>query len=344
MSVRLFVLGLPGSGKSTAARYIEMLARDCGWETSHFNDCDVLFQMVLADEESPSPSVLGAETRILAQIEAKLSSLVRRIKANPYKAETQALAQIEAKLSSLAPITVKVLYCYAREDKAFRDELDNHLSALKHSGQITTWCDREISPGTEWEHELSIHLESANLILLLISADFLASDYCWSKEMSRSLERHQSGEAYVIPVILRAVHCKGTPISELQFLPTDGKPITQWLDRDHAFEDVTHNISEVVTRLRTQLEEEQKRRQCVQEELKTNFEELKKRINNRNRSLDRLETKIQAQTRQKNRLQAQIKAIQDKLTELETNVASSEKALSAELTEEEQLVQECKNL
>jgi len=85
---------------------------------------------------------------------------------------------------------IKLFYCYAREDKALRDELEKHLSWLKRRYQLKNWHDREIVPGEEWEQSIDTHLNTAHLILLLISPDFMASDYCYGKEMQRALNRH----------------------------------------------------------------------------------------------------------------------------------------------------------
>src|SRR5450755_1633152 len=99
--------------------------------------------------------------------------------------------------------TLKLFYCYARADKALRDELDIHLSNLKRQHGVTSWYDGEISPGREWEKEIDTQLRSAHLILLLITPNFMASDYCYSIEMQRALDRHQKGVAHIIPIILR---------------------------------------------------------------------------------------------------------------------------------------------
>src|SRR5215472_6110261 len=99
--------------------------------------------------------------------------------------------------------SVKIFISYAHKDEALRDELEKHLSLLQRQGFITSWNDRQILPGTEWAYAISEHLNTAQIILLLISSDFLASDYCYSIEMERALERHEAGEAYVVPVILR---------------------------------------------------------------------------------------------------------------------------------------------
>ncbi len=130
-----------------------------------------------------------------------------------------------------------------------RDELDRHLSALKKQGLISAWHDRMIGPGMEWKGAIDEHLEAAELILLLVSADFLASDYCYDIEMVRALERHEAGAAVVIPVVLRAVDWSDTPIRKLQALPADEKPVASWPDRDEAFANIAAGIRKAVLKL-----------------------------------------------------------------------------------------------
>ncbi len=144
---------------------------------------------------------------------------------------------------------IKLFYCYARKDKALRDELETHLSPLKRQYPLTNWSDREISPGEDWEQAIDRHLSTAHLILLLISPDFMASNYCYGKEMQRALERHEAGTCRVIPILLRPVYWEEAPFGKLQMLPTDAKPITRWQDHDDAFEDVVKGISKAVKEL-----------------------------------------------------------------------------------------------
>src|SRR6266568_1087976 len=143
-------------------------------------------------------------------------------------------------------IPVEVFYSYAHEDEAFRNELEKHLSLLRRQGLITAWYDRLILSGTDWAQAIDEHLERASVILLLISADFLASDYCYGIEMKRALERHQANEARVIPILLRPVDWNSAPFGYLQALPTDAKPITTWRNRDAAFTDVAAGIRRVI--------------------------------------------------------------------------------------------------
>ena len=141
---------------------------------------------------------------------------------------------------------VEVFYSYAHKDEAFRNKLETHLSLLRRQGLITAWHDRHILPGTDWAQAIDEHLERASVILLLISADFLASDYCYGLEMQRALERHQANEARVIPILLRPVDWNKAPFAHLQALPTGAKPITTWRNRDAAFTDVAAGIRRVI--------------------------------------------------------------------------------------------------
>ena len=141
---------------------------------------------------------------------------------------------------------IEIFCCYAHEDRQFLHELQIHLRMLQRQGLIGIWHDRDISAGTEWEQEISKHLNEAHIILLLISPAFMASDFCYGIEMKRALERHERGEARVIPVILRPVYWQKAPFSKLQPLPTNEKPITKWQNRDDAFFDVAEGIRKAI--------------------------------------------------------------------------------------------------
>ena len=142
-------------------------------------------------------------------------------------------------MSELAKHPLRLFYCYAHEDKTLRDTLDRHLSGLKRQKLLEIWYDGEISPSMDWEHEIDKHLSSADIVLLLVSADFLDSEYCYGKEMARALQRHKEGTARVIPIILRPVDWEDAPFSTLQVLPTEAKPVTRWMNPDDAYEDIT---------------------------------------------------------------------------------------------------------
>ncbi len=137
---------------------------------------------------------------------------------------------------------VTLFYVYAHPDEKLRRKLEKHLSILSRQGLINTWYDRRIMPGADWQQVIDDHLNTASIILLLISPDFIASDYCYGIEMQRALARHEEGSACVIPIILRPVDWREAPFSSLQALPHDGKPVTTWRPQDAAFVDVTENI------------------------------------------------------------------------------------------------------
>lgn len=143
---------------------------------------------------------------------------------------------------------VEVFYSYSHADELLRSELEKHLSILKRKGVIDGWHDRRIDPGAEWEKEIDTHLNNASIILFLVSADFIASEYCWNVEVKRALERHEAGVARVIPVILRPVDWTEAPFGKLQALPRDAKPITTWANQDEAFVDITRGIRNAIER------------------------------------------------------------------------------------------------
>ena len=144
-----------------------------------------------------------------------------------------------------------IFFSYSHKDEALRDELETHLKLLQRQGIISVWHDRKILPGTEWDGEIDVHLERAKIILLLISADFIASDYCWDKEVKRAFELHKREAAVVIPILLRKCDWQGTSFSKLQGLPKDLTPVTAYNDRDEAWTDVATGIRAIAEKLNT---------------------------------------------------------------------------------------------
>ena len=143
---------------------------------------------------------------------------------------------------------VRIFCSYAHEDSGLQDQLRKHLAALQDL--IESWNDHAIQPGDNWENEISEHLEQADIILLLISVDFLVSQYCMGVEMARALERAKRGEAVVIPVLLRPVDCDNAPFRHLQFLPSSRRPVVKWETPDDAFLDIEQGVRRVVEKLR----------------------------------------------------------------------------------------------
>jgi hypothetical protein len=151
-------------------------------------------------------------------------------------------------------MAIKIFFCYAHEDEALLKKLKTHLKPLQRDGLIDLWHDRDINAGEEWERVIDEHLNTSQIILLLLSPDFMASDYCYSIEMKQAIERHEHGEAYVLPIILRHNYWQRSPLKKLQELPTDGKPVKSWTDEDAALFNVAEGIREVVEKFENRIQ------------------------------------------------------------------------------------------
>ncbi len=145
----------------------------------------------------------------------------------------------------------KLFFSYSHKDEALRDELEIHLSMLKRQGIIEAWHDRRIGAGSDFEKRIGDELNIADIILLLISPYFLASDYCYDVEMTRALERHKSGEARVIPVILHPCDWHSAPFGKLIATPTDGKAVSKHPNQHDAFLDIVTSIKAAIGQLPT---------------------------------------------------------------------------------------------
>lgn len=140
---------------------------------------------------------------------------------------------------------VKLFFSYSHRDEELRNELEIHLSSLKRQGIIESWHDRRIGAGKEFGNEISSNLEDSQIILLLISPYFIASDYCYEIEMKRAMEKHREGSARVIPVILHPSDWYTLPFGNLMAIPTDGKPVSKFPNQHEAFLDITQAIRKV---------------------------------------------------------------------------------------------------
>jgi hypothetical protein len=152
--------------------------------------------------------------------------------------------------SKNGPAPALRLFCsFSHKDEDLRSQLEVHLKLLQRKGVIASWHDRLIGAGQEWREQISKNLERADLILLLVSADFIASDYCYDIEMTRALERHEVGEALVIPVIVRDVDWSDAPFGKLQALPKNARAVRRWSDRDAAWRSVVEGIKAAAAEL-----------------------------------------------------------------------------------------------
>jgi hypothetical protein len=141
----------------------------------------------------------------------------------------------------------RLVFSYAREDEALRDRLEVHLRPLERAGLLACWHDRDIRAGGTWREDIRRAIERADVVLLLISPDFVASEYCYTVEMAGALRRHAAGSALVIPVLLRPVAAAaGQPWAELQGIPRDLRAVTLWPDLDEALATVAREVLEAL--------------------------------------------------------------------------------------------------
>lgn len=147
---------------------------------------------------------------------------------------------------------IRVFLSYSHSDENYRDELAKHLKILQRQGIIETWHDRCLLPGDEWASGIDENLRSADIILLLVSVDFINSEYCFELEMNEALARHDRGEAVVIPVILRPCHWMGLPFGKLQAATREGKPVEKYPNYDEAFLEIIQGIEKVAKNIPTQ--------------------------------------------------------------------------------------------
>jgi hypothetical protein len=145
---------------------------------------------------------------------------------------------------------VEIFYSYSHKDEILCQELVKQIASLEREGLVTSWHDRLISAGDEWQGQINKHLDSSDIILPLLSSDFISSPYCNDVEVKRAIGRHEAGKARVIPVILRPCHWQIPPFDKFQALPLDAEPITSWSNRDEAFLNITLGIRKTVLELR----------------------------------------------------------------------------------------------
>lgn len=142
---------------------------------------------------------------------------------------------------------MKAFISYSHHDEQALERLHTHLAMLRRERHITEWYDRDILAGDDIDKEIEEQLESSDLFLLLVSPDFLASNYCYEKEMSRALQRHEAGEARVVPIIIEPCDWTASPLRKLKALPKDGKPVAEWTNQNTAFFDVVTELRRIVT-------------------------------------------------------------------------------------------------
>lgn len=140
---------------------------------------------------------------------------------------------------------IKVFISYAHADESYKEELEKRLALLKHNGTIESWNGKEILPEIEWDKEIKRQIQESQMILLLISNDFLVSDYINDIEIKLALDRYRKGEVIIVPIIIRPNAFSDFEIGKFQVLPKDGRPVSTWENQDEAWEDIISHLNRV---------------------------------------------------------------------------------------------------
>ena len=150
---------------------------------------------------------------------------------------------------------MRAFISYSHQDEAATNRLKVHLAVLRDEGLIDDWHDREILPGEVIDDVISRQLESRDLFLCMVSADFLASDYIQHREMARALERHAAGGMIVVPIIIEPCDWQRSPLGRLLALPKDGRPVSLWKNENEAFANVIAGLRRLLERRTEQVQD-----------------------------------------------------------------------------------------
>jgi hypothetical protein len=150
------------------------------------------------------------------------------------------------RLRANSQMPLKALISYSHRDKRYRELLSEHLAPLSRQGLISVWHDQDISAGNDWARSINAKLGEADVVILLLSCAFFASEFCWCKELQAALARHHEGSIRIVPVVCRPVDWEFMSIGKLQALPSNGKAIAEWKNRDQAFQDVARGIRKLL--------------------------------------------------------------------------------------------------
>lgn len=200
---------------------------------------------------------LGDLDRERQQLEVRLAEYkdtlsrkeVTQVEKRLHEVHQERVAGLSEVKAPVSQQRISVFVSYAHADEKLRKRLGKHLRILEHQGMIATWHDRMIGAGTEWAGTIDARLEQSRVILLLISSDFIDSEYCYDIEMKRALERHEKREALVIPIIMRPVLLKGSPFAKLQALPKDARALIDWASVDAACVNVVEGVRDAILAL-----------------------------------------------------------------------------------------------
>ncbi|MBX2926728.1 MAG: leucine-rich repeat domain-containing protein [Saprospiraceae bacterium] len=188
--------------------------------------------------------------RIVSDAEAGFSAVVseqqRRIPMQEFSALLRAV--------EITPPAPSLFISYSHTDTSFRQALEIHLGALRRLGKIISWSDGQLLPGQDWNEAILRNLRSADIVILLVSPEFLDSDYIWRVEIAEAMQRQAEGKCRVIPILLRPCDWKDMAFARLELLPKDPRnarprPVSLWTDRDEAYTIAVQGIKKALKEL-----------------------------------------------------------------------------------------------
>ncbi len=230
------------------ARIILIILRSANW---HFPPLDMLQVLPTGGKaitrwSNRDEAFLNVERGIRSVLSAPSSSQDSE-EAEVHQQKTTEIMSIKLDRIGVGPINI--FYSYAHQDEDLLQKFRRHMANLIRQGLVSESYDRQISAGTEWKEYLDTAISNAQIILVFMSPDYLASDYLYGLELQHALERQRAGEAVIIPIILRPVHWQSTPISRFQAFPPQGKPITSYTSLDLGFFEAAQALGKVVQSL-----------------------------------------------------------------------------------------------
>ncbi|WP_269715500.1 toll/interleukin-1 receptor domain-containing protein [Caulobacter sp. NIBR2454] len=143
-------------------------------------------------------------------------------------------------------MTASIFISYSHADERVLDRLHKHLAMLQRDGLVSAWHDRAILPGDQLDEGIANQLDTSDVFVALVSADYLASNYCYETEFERALLRSERGDLRIVPVIVEPCDWLSSPFQKFMALPKDGKPISEWTNANTAFLDVVTGLRRLV--------------------------------------------------------------------------------------------------
>jgi len=176
---------------------------------------------------------------------------VKRLLDSIFQRDEQPVAIEKRLLDAASNGGVRMFVSYSKHDKKWLDELNKHLFPLLRQQKVEVWYDEKLPAGSDWDREIKNRLAEADIILFLVSPDFLATNYIWDVEIKAAIERDKRGEVTAIPIILRPSDWSDTPLGKLSAVPEKGEPISMAEDRDDAFLRVVLALNKVIKEIKS---------------------------------------------------------------------------------------------